>query len=544
MINCGNKKKKISKSQRLFAVCISMSIILGSFASFALADEEEHLQDQEPVQIEEPADVPSDEEPIADLTDSQFLSEDAEVSEEPADGDDEPIAESVQPEETVSEEAVQQIESNNVRVVEGTATVRTYNAPAGSTSQEYTVSTPGDINFTPSVTACYKIESHLSNTSGYSNDPDVQVYDGSEIIASDDDEGEGFNFKLLVNLYAGKTYRIHAFNYGGGSITFTFEVVEGAQIPESTVSDIDLTYGYTSGSLSVNVTSPTSNHTFAYQWYSNYTKSNSGGSVISGATSSTYDIPTGKDAGKLYYYCVVTAIKTSSEVTASNASNVATVTIDPVDITITADDAEKYYGEEDPELTFTIDGLIGQDNIDDYLSISRVEGEDVGTYDISVTVEALDGIIPNYNVTNNVSGTFKINPGEYTIVDGADPIWTKDSSDPVILRVKRDPNDTKTSEYYTGTQIDDNDVPEEFIKIEKGSVIVKISTDYLKTLSDGEHTLTINFKDGAKVTTTLTIKAAATPSPQTGEYASPLIAVLSGLFLAAGSVFVVKSRKA
>ena len=544
MINSGNKKKKISKSQRLFAVCISMSIVLGSFASFALADEEEQLQDQEPVQIEEPADVPSDEEPIADLTDSQFLSEDAEVSEEPADGDDEPIAESVQPEETVSEEAVQQIESNNVRVVEGTATVRTYNATAGSTSQEYTVNTPADINFTPSVTARYKIESHLSSTSPHSNDPDVQVYDGSNIIAADDDSGEGYNFKLLVNLQAGKTYRIHAFNYDGGSITFTVDVVEVAQIPESTVSDIGLTYGYTSGSLSVNVTAPTSGHTFAYQWYSNNTKSNSGGSVISGATSSTYVIPTGKDAGELYYYCVVTATKTSSGLAESNASNVATVTIDPVDITITADDAEKYYGEEDPELTFTIDGLIGQDNIDDYLSISRVEGEDVGTYDISVTVEGLDGIIPNYNVTNNVSGTFKINPGEYTIVDGADPLWTKDSSDPVILRIKRDPNDTKTSEYYTGTQIDDNDVPEEYIKTEKGSVIVKISTDYLKTLSDGEHTLTINFKDDAKVTTTLTIKAAATPSPQTGEYASPLITVLSGLFLAAGSVFVVKSRKA
>lgn len=45
--------------------------------------------------------------------------------------------------------------------------------------------------------------------------------------------------------------------------------------------------------------------TLSYQWYSNTTTTNSGGTLISGATSADYTPPTAV-AGTLYYYCVVT----------------------------------------------------------------------------------------------------------------------------------------------------------------------------------------------------------------------------------------------
>lgn len=45
--------------------------------------------------------------------------------------------------------------------------------------------------------------------------------------------------------------------------------------------------------------------TLSYQWYSNATTTNSGGTLISGATSADYTPPTAV-AGTLYYYCVVT----------------------------------------------------------------------------------------------------------------------------------------------------------------------------------------------------------------------------------------------
>jgi hypothetical protein len=63
----------------------------------------------------------------------------------------------------------------------------------------------------------------------------------------------------------------------------------------------------------------------AYQWYSNTTASNTGGSIISGATSASFDIPTGLSAGTYYYYCMVNANNAVSV-----ASNVATVKVESI----------------------------------------------------------------------------------------------------------------------------------------------------------------------------------------------------------------------
>ncbi|MBN6186365.1 S-layer homology domain-containing protein [Aneurinibacillus sp. BA2021] len=78
-------------------------------------------------------------------------------------------------------------------------------------------------------------------------------------------------------------------------------------------------------SLSVGVSGGAS---LSYQWYSNTTNSNSGGTLISGATSATY-APTTDTAGTTYYYVVVTNTDTGAtgQKTATATSAVAKVQV-------------------------------------------------------------------------------------------------------------------------------------------------------------------------------------------------------------------------
>ena len=90
---------------------------------------------------------------------------------------------------------------------------------------------------------------------------------------------------------------------------------------------LDLIYGYAESSLSVTA-SAASEYTLSYQWYSNTTDSNTGGTAITGATAASYAIQTGKNAGTTeYYYCVVTGERTDNHEKASVTSSTAKVTV-------------------------------------------------------------------------------------------------------------------------------------------------------------------------------------------------------------------------
>ena len=67
-------------------------------------------------------------------------------------------------------------------------------------------------------------------------------------------------------------------------------------------------------------------YTLSYQWYKNTTNSNTGGTVISGATTNSYTPTLPSTAGTTYYYCVVTATKDGSE-TLTATSDVAAITV-------------------------------------------------------------------------------------------------------------------------------------------------------------------------------------------------------------------------
>ena len=77
-----------------------------------------------------------------------------------------------------------------------------------------------------------------------------------------------------------------------------------------------------------------------------------------------------------------------------------TLTISPKAVTLTVDDVSKKFGEKDPELTYTVDGLVTIGETEDKLAgvtLSREKGEDAGAYKITATVDAKAN--PNYVVT-------------------------------------------------------------------------------------------------------------------------------------------------
>lgn len=83
----------------------------------------------------------------------------------------------------------------------------------------------------------------------------------------------------------------------------------------------EVTAGSITGSLSVVAESNTSDPV-TYQWYENTIDSTTGGTVINGETSASFDIPTDLLAGTYYYYCVLSLVGASDVTT-----TVATVTV-------------------------------------------------------------------------------------------------------------------------------------------------------------------------------------------------------------------------
>ena len=115
------------------------------------------------------------------------------------------------------------------------------------------------------------------------------------------------------------------------------------------------------------------------------------------------------------------------------------ITVNPAAITIAADDNGKVYGENDPdELTATVTDVPAE-GVAPVYSVSRAEGETVGTYAITVT----PGSNPNYNITT-ADGVFTITKATATV--------TANSASKVYGTV----NDPELTATVTGLKNDDN----------------------------------------------------------------------------------------
>lgn len=116
-----------------------------------------------------------------------------------------------------------------------------------------------------------------------------------------------------------------------------------------------------------------------------------GATIMYGTAEGTYDketAPSYTNAGEYTVYYQVTKANYNT-VTGS-----AKVTINKKALTITAEAKTKVYGEKDPELTYTVEGLIEGESLTG--ALTRAEGEAVGEYDITQGTLAASN---NYSVT-------------------------------------------------------------------------------------------------------------------------------------------------
>lgn len=142
----------------------------------------------------------------------------------------------------------------------------------------------------------------------------------------------------------------------------------------------------------------------------------------------------------------------------------------------------------------------------------------------------------------------------YEFLEGDGAVWTEGSTDPIVVRIRRIGLDGKSfdSTYFRFGEaggkiyVDGVLVDSKYFTAEEGSVILTILPDFLKTLSTGEHTLTVMFEsanssDLISVTTKFTVKSAAAV-PASGESVSHYVVLGAALTLLGVTVFVSRKR--
>jgi len=143
-------------------------------------------------------------------------------------------------------------------------------------------------------------------------------------------------FVLPSTLAEGTYYYFCEVSATGGAeaVRSSVATVEVAPEPVITIeiqlaTNTVVTEGGIAGSLTVAAT-VTEGATLSYQWYSNTSASNAGGTVVTGATDATFDLPTTLEAGTYYYFCEVSVTGGDAAV----RTDVATVTVEEVVTTL------------------------------------------------------------------------------------------------------------------------------------------------------------------------------------------------------------------
>jgi hypothetical protein len=116
---------------------------------------------------------------------------------------------------------------------------------------------------------------------------------------------------------------------------------------------------------------------------------------------------------------------------------------------------------------------------------------------------------------SNPSKDVEIKPikGDYAIASGADGTYTLDSGSDYVLTVKRSVNDHRCFNHFEGVKLDEQALTKDAdYTAVKGSVVITLNKATLNSLTEGDHTITVNFDDG-KAETSLTVKVAPAPTP-------------------------------
>ena len=137
----------------------------------------------------------------------------------------------------------------------------------------------------------------------------------------------------------------------------------------------------------------------------------------------------------------------------------------------------------------------------------------------------------------------------YVFTEGADAVWTVGSTDSLVFRILQAGikdkafDNTFFSFEYAGSKIyiDGELTDSKFITAEEGSVIITIMPEFLKTLSTGEHTISVLFDNDVTVTSKFTIKPAASV-PASGESVSHYVILGISAVLLAGAVLTLRKH--
>ena len=142
------------------------------------------------------------------------------------------------------------------------------------------------------------------------------------------------------------------------------------------------------------------------------------------------------------------------------------------------------------------------------------------------------------NICDICGYTKPVTPPSYSIIEGTNGSWTKNSEKTLVFRANGD------FSKFTGVKVDDTLIDAKNYTAVSGSTVITLKTDYLKTLSVGTHKLTIVYNDGECSTNLEVKKPAGSPSPETGDSSNLALWFVLLCISCAGAVGItVYSRK-
>ena len=121
--------------------------------------------------------------------------------------------------------------------------------------------------------------------------------------------------------------------------------------------------------------------------------------------------------------------------------------------------------------------------------------------------------------------------------------WTKDSDKSMKFRVERSHYDLITYKAFSSVTIDGNTVSNSYYSTSEGSLKLKIDHEYLDKLAVGNHTMVIEFKDGAAKHTFKVKEASGHSSPRTEDRSDPLLWALGFAACAAMAAVLLTVRR-
>ena len=232
----------------------------------------------------------------------------------------------------------------------------------------------------------------------------------------------------------------------GGSAKASFTIAKAEIAPEVTIDG--WTYGGTANTPSV--TGNPGDGAVSYRYYTDQKCT-----ILTTPTDNGADNQGGQPTCAGTYYVQATVEETANY---KGGTASAAFTVARAEVTVTAGDCTKVYGDNDPELTWTVSGLLNGDTAD-VLTVNafRKTGENVGSYPITVT-------------GNDIQGNYKVNytPGTLTITQAGAQLVANDYSGvydgkphSIEVKVKRSPQDVilgrnEATVYYSRTALNEH----------------------------------------------------------------------------------------